>query len=97
MTGKINKFGTASIELHDVHTTIAIPLPVKLEQRFGIASLNKSGEVLSIRVHEDDATFMAEVAAAMGMSRSGFIRWCAVFAAQEIHRKRTGQIVRVNP
>ena len=77
--------------------TITLPVPIKLEHRRGLTSLNSSGRCVAVRMHEDDLALLNAVAFALGITRGEFMRWMCVYGAQAINKMQTGKHVEVTP
>lgn len=80
-----------------VEAFVAIPTPAQLGRRAGVSAMNTLSHPVSTRLHKDDIPFIIAEANACGMTRGEFMRWATVFVAQQLHKKRTGLVRRINP
>ncbi len=71
---------------------ITIPAPFPLGQRHGVDSLthHTNAVIRSLRLMRADLALLDKEAAQLGVSRSHFMRWCALQVAAELHKRRTG-------
>jgi hypothetical protein len=83
--------------LEHENDVVTIPRPVPLGRKKGVQSLNVSGVPVCVRFNESDLPLLTDMAVACGLQRGAFIRWCALYVAQELHRQQTGETVSVIP
>lgn len=76
---------------------IVIPVPIPLERRRGLRSLNSTGRAVATRMHEDDLTLIDAEAAVLGITRGEFTRWVTAYAAKVLRKDRTGENVEITP
>jgi hypothetical protein len=69
---------------HDTRLTLTIPFPSYIPRGRGIHAVGKFGSLLKAKCSIGEFEEVDKAASKIGVSRSEFIRWCAVKTAAEV-------------
>lgn len=67
--------------------TVTIPLPSHEKRRRGLSATTTYGSKIYMRCHNTELAQIDAAAAILGLTRSQYMRWCALYAAREIQRR----------
>lgn len=83
--------------MDDKNLTITIPMPSDIPRARGVNSTGRFNDSLRVRMSQADRELIEGEAELLGMSYSMFVRWCAIYAAAALRRRRDGERVEVDP
>lgn len=81
----------------DDNDYITIPVPQEVKRARGPMAHSKALVPVRFRINDFDRAFIKEEAELLGVKEVPFYRWCALYVARELRRKRTGEIIAVDP
>lgn len=69
---------------------VTIPLPSYEPRQRGVWARTEDtfGVAIQTKCHRNERTLIDEAANELGVSRSAFMRWCAVHVAQELKKRK---------
>jgi len=86
-----------STEQRDDDNYITIPVPQEVKRARGPLAHSKALVPVRFRINDIDRAFIKSEAELLGVKEVPFYRWCALYVARELHRRRTGKIIAVDP
>ncbi len=76
---------------------ITIPVPQSVARARGVLAHHKALTPVRFRINDIDRKLVKEEADALGVKEVPFYRWCAIYVARELRKRRTGTVVSVDP
>lgn len=81
----------------DDNDYITIPVPLPVARARGVLAHSKALTPVRFRINDIDRRLVKEEADLLGVKEVPFYRWCAIYVARELRRRRTGEVPAVDP
>lgn len=76
---------------------ITIPIPQEVKRVRGPLANSKALVPVRFRINDFDRALIKAEADELGVKEVPFYRWCALYVARELRKRRTGEVVSVDP
>lgn len=77
---------------------ITIPVPQHVARARGVLSHSKASQPVRFRINPlDRDTIKRAIALCPGVKEVPFYRWCALYVARELLRRKTGEVISIDP
>ena len=76
---------------------LTIPVPQHVARARGVLSHSKASQPVRFRINPLDRETIKRAAAFCGVKEVPFYRWCALYVARELLRRKTGEVVSIDP